>query len=97
MIRHVVGFRFHSTTTAQQVTEFLAVFRALESQIPELRTLTVGPNLTDRDATVTYALEATFDDMAALDRYLTHPAHVAAVTKVLTPMLEQRVIIDLEV
>lgn len=50
MIRHIVGFRFKPETTPEQITDFLGAFRCLGEQIPELRTLTVGPNLTDRDA-----------------------------------------------
>lgn len=96
MIRHVVGIRFKPDATPAQIAQFLAAFRALSTQIPELRSLSVGPNLTDRDATCTYALSSTFDDMEAVGRYLVHPAHVEAVTKHLAPIMEQRVIIDIE-
>lgn len=96
MIRHIVAFRFKPDTTPVQVAEFLAVFRALAEQISDLRTLTVGPNLTDRDLTFPYVLNSTFEDMAAVGRYLVHPAHVEAVATYLTPILEQRVILDIE-
>lgn len=94
MIRHVVGFRFKPQTTPSQIAQFLAAFRALGGQIPEIRSLSVGPNLTDRDATCPYILSASFDDMEAVGRYLVHPAHVEALAKHLTPILEQRIILD---
>lgn len=95
MIRHIVGFRFKPGTTPTQVAEFLAAFSCLAEQIPEIRTLTVGPNLSDRDASFPYLLNSTFDDAHALDRYLIHPAHVEALTTHLMPFLEQRVILDI--
>lgn len=96
MIRHIVGFRFKPDTTPEQIADFLAAFRCLGELIPELRTLSVGPNLTDRDLAFPYALDASFDDMAALGRYLVHPAHVEALATYLTPIMEQRVILDIE-
>ncbi|HEY9856614.1 MAG TPA: Dabb family protein [Stenomitos sp.] len=96
MIRHIVGFRFKPDTTPEQVADFLAAFRCLGEQIPELRSLWVGPNLTDRDRSFPYVLNGSFDDMAAVGRYLVHPAHVEALATYLTPILEQRVILDIE-
>ncbi len=96
MIRHIVGFRFKPDTTPEQVTCFLAAFRALAEEIPEIRTLSVCPNLTDRDPSVSYVLNATFDDMHAVGRYLQHPAHVEALATYLTPIMEHRVILDIE-
>jgi len=96
VIRHIVGFRFKPDTTPAQIADFLAAFRALGEQIPELRSLSVGPNLTDRDVSFPYLLNGSFDDMAALGRYLVHPAHVEAIATYLTPILEQRVILDIE-
>lgn len=96
MIRHIVGFRFRPGTTPAQLAGFLAAFRCLAEQIPEVRTLTVGPNLTDRDSSYPYLLNSTFDDMRALGRYLVHPAHVEALATHLTPIMEQRVILDVE-
>lgn len=96
MIRHVVGFRFQSVTSPQQVADVLAAFRALPEQIPELRSLIFGPNLTDRDTPVAYVLNATFGDMPALARYLAHPAHVEATARYLMPILEQRIVMDVE-
>lgn len=96
MIRHIVGFRFKPETTPEQITDFLGAFRCLGEQIPEIRTLTVGPNLTDRDGSFPYVLNGTFDDMPAVGRYLVHPAHVEAVATTLAPIMEQRVILDIE-
>lgn len=95
MIRHIVGFRFKPGTTPTQVADFLAAFSCLAEQIPEIRTLTVGPNLSDRDARFPYLLNSTFDDAAALDRYVIHPAHVEALATYLTPIMEERVTLDI--
>lgn len=94
MIRHIVGFRLKPETSPAQIAAFLAAFRALGDRIPELRSLAVGPNLTDRDPSYPYVLDATFEDMHALGRYLVHPAHVEALATTLTPILAHRVILD---
>ncbi|MNS12986.1 Stress responsive A/B Barrel Domain protein [compost metagenome] len=94
MIKHVVAFRLNEGVSAQQEDAMLQAFRALEGQIPELHSFTIGRNLSDRDQTYTHCLVAEMDDMDAVGRYLVHPAHKAAVDDHLAPIMEHRIVVD---
>lgn len=93
MIKHVVAFRLKDVS-AEQEEALLQAFRALEGQIPELRSFTIGRNVSDRDQTYTHCLVAEMDDMDAVGRYLVHPAHKAAVDDHLAPIMEHRIVVD---
>ncbi len=93
MIKHVVAFRLKDVS-AEQEDAMLQAFRALEGQIPELRSFTIGRNVSDRDQTYTHCLVADMDDMDAVGRYLVHPAHKAAVDDHLAPIMEHRIVVD---
>lgn len=93
MIKHVVAFRLKEVS-AEQEEALLQAFRALEGQIPEIRSFTIGRNVSDRDQSYTHCLVAEMDDMDAVGRYLVHPAHKAAVDDHLAPIMEHRIVVD---
>lgn len=93
MIKHVVAFRL-KPMPAEQEEALLAAFHALEAQIPELRSFSMGRNVSDRDQRYTHCLVSTMDDMEAVGRYLVHPAHQAAIADHLAPVMEERMIVD---
>lgn len=97
MIHHTVLLRWKPTTTAERQRELEAQLVALKHSIPEIRTITTGPNLDPESATEwPFVLEVQVDDLAALKRYADHPAHLAVV-KELQEAREARLAIDLEV
>lgn len=96
MIKHIVCFTLKDMP-AEQEEKLLAAFRALERLVPEVKAFTMGRNISDRDQTYTHCLVSEFEDMAAVGRYLQHPAHVAAVKEHLEPVLEKRAVVDYEV
>lgn len=95
MIKHVVAFKLKDMTPEQEEA-LLSAFSALEGQIPELHSFSIGRNVSDRDQSHTHCLVAECDDMAAVGRYLVHPAHKAAADTYLYPFMESRVIVDYE-
>jgi hypothetical protein len=95
MIKHVVAFKFKEMSPEQEEALYTA-FRALKGQIPELHSFSIGRNVSDRDQTFTHCLVAECDDMAAVGRYLVHPAHKAAADTYLYPFMESRMIVDYE-
>lgn len=95
MIKHVVAFKL-KPMPAEQEEALLAAFRGLMGQIPELRSFTMGRNVSDRDQSFTHCLVSEMDDMAAVGRYLVHPAHKAAIDDHLAPVMEHRMIVDYE-
>ena len=95
MIKHVVAFKL-KPMPAEQEEALLSAFNALSGQIPELHALTMGRNVSDRDQTYTHCLVSELDDMAAVGRYLVHPAHEAAIKDHLAAVMESRMIVDYE-
>lgn len=74
MLKHVVCQKFQNPADAEQAAHML---RALEGQIPTLRSMEVGINIKESERAYDLVLIACFDDMAGLAAYDKHPAHEA--------------------
>ncbi|MEZ0092591.1 Dabb family protein [Streptacidiphilus sp. EB129] len=83
MIRHLVLFKLNDGVTKDdpRVVAGAEAFDKLGSLIPELREWQCGWNVTDRDIAYDYAINSLVDDAAALQAYLTHPAHQDGVSQ----------------
>lgn len=83
MMRHVVMFRRLPGVERQPALEAELVqgMRELEQQIDFVRGWVVAANELQRPICWDYLLDARFDDAAAVERYLPHPAHQALVTR----------------
>lgn len=81
MMRHVVMFRRLAQVERQPELEqrLVARMRDLDQEIDFIRDWTVAANELDRPICWDYLLDAGFDDAAAVERYLPHPAHQALV------------------
>ncbi|MNE21017.1 Stress responsive A/B Barrel Domain protein [compost metagenome] len=81
MMRHIVMFRRLPSVPRQPELEARLVegMRQLEEQIDFIRGWKVAANELDRPICWDYILESSFDDSAAIERYLPHPAHQALV------------------
>lgn len=81
MMRHVVLFRRLADVTPQPVleAELVTRMRDLEKDIDFIRDWKVAANELQRPICWDYILDAQFDDQAAVERYLPHPAHQALV------------------
>lgn len=79
VLRHVVLFGFTETTTPEQVTEIVEAFKALPSQISEIRGFEWGTNNSPEGLNqgLTHAFTLTFHSEADREVYLPHPAHKA--------------------
>ncbi|RQR85255.1 Dabb family protein [Burkholderia sp. Bp9012] len=86
MMQHVVMFRRLAHVDADPVREAALIerMRSLDSEIEYIRAWRVSANELDRPICWDYLLEATFDDAAAVERYLPHPAHQALVADLKT-------------
>ncbi|HWJ74147.1 MAG TPA: Dabb family protein [Kaistia sp.] len=78
-IRHVVLFTYKPETPEPVIAEAIGLLNALPGQIGEIRDWAIIEDEGRRPGSYRFVLIATFDDLAAVDRYLDHPAHVAAV------------------
>ncbi|RQT14937.1 Dabb family protein [Burkholderia contaminans] len=86
MMRHVVMFRRlgHVDADATREAALVERMRGLQREIDFIRAWRVSANELDRPICWDYLLEATFDDAAAVERYLPHPAHQALVADLKT-------------
>ncbi len=80
VIRHIVLVRFDPATDEAERRAVLADLAALRGTVPGLRAFAGGPNVSPEGLArgYTHAFTVEFDDEAARDAYLVHPAHRAA-------------------
>jgi hypothetical protein len=77
VIRHVVLFNVRDDEKA--IDASIEALNKIPGNVPEAVNFTVGRNLCERDQAYGLCVVVDFADMAACDRYLIHPVHVAAV------------------
>jgi hypothetical protein len=78
-VRHVVVFKYRPSSTEAQIAEVTEAFRALKDKIPGIIAFEHGINNSPEGKNLgfTHAYTLTFEDAAARDAYLPHPAHEA--------------------
>lgn len=79
MVKHIVMWRVKGENAAsrREAAEFVkSRFESLKGQIPGLRQLEIGLNLSDVDYACDLVLYTEFDSQEALDAYAHHPAHL---------------------
>jgi hypothetical protein len=81
MMRHIVLFKRLAHVEHQPAfeTELVERMRKLPAEIDFIRDWKVSANELARPICWDYVLESTFDDKAAVERYLPHPAHASLV------------------
>jgi hypothetical protein len=95
VLKHVVLLQFKSGSGLEDVARVESAFAALATQIDEVRSIEWGTNcsLEELDRGYTHCFVLAFADMAARDRYLTHPCHLAF-SEFARPFLENVLVID---
>lgn len=83
MIRHVVLFELARAVTADdpRVQRAVEAEHRLAGQVPEGRSWRFGQSVTRRDGCADFAGVGDFESLAALARFLEHPAHRAAAAR----------------
>ncbi len=94
-IRHIVLFRFKPETSEAERESFAAMLRALPTQIPEILEFETGWDVVRAPRSFDLALVAAYADLAALDRYAKHEAHLPVVERS-KQICEQVVSVDYE-
>ena len=95
MLRHAVLFKFKDTSTPEDIKKVEAAFRALPSQIKEIKSLEWGTNNSPENLNqgFTHLFFLTFKSEADRAVYLPHPAH-KAFGAVLGPHLDKVLVLD---
>jgi len=95
LIKHVVFFRFKPEISEAAREDFLALLRALPSQIPEIVAFEAGRDVVRSPRSFDLALVSSFADLAALDRYAKHERHQPVLTRA-REICEQVAAVDYE-
>jgi hypothetical protein len=76
-LRHIVAFKYKPDASADQIQQVTDAFRALETRIPGIIAMEDGVNNSPegKNHGFTHVYLLTFEDAAARDAYLPHPAH----------------------
>lgn len=95
LLQHVVLFKFKDDATAEQVKKVEDAFRALPSQIKEIKGFEWGTNNSPENLNqgFTHCFKVTFTSEKDREIYLPHPNHKAFV-EVLKPILDKVLVID---
>ncbi|WP_104083080.1 Dabb family protein [Cryobacterium sp. Y11] len=97
-IRHIVCWKLNALTPRKKADDAAAIaagLQALVGVVPEIRVLTVGPDVAG-DENWDVALIADFDDLEALGRYQNHPEH-KKVGAFIRTVVADRLAVDLKV
>jgi hypothetical protein len=95
-LKHVAWLKFNDGVTPEQIERHLEACRGLVAKVPGLDNLECGPNTTDRASGFTHGIIVTVADRAALEAYLSHPAHIPVAEALVEDVAELRVM-DIEV
>ena len=77
-VNHMVWIKFKPDVSVATIASILAGLKALETEVPGIKSLTMGSNFTDRAQGYTHGMMVILKDKDALPAYQTHPAHAAA-------------------
>ena len=94
-LRHMVGFKFKSTTTEQEIKQVENAFRDLKKKIPQIAGYEWGINISPENLNkgCTHGFILTFKTEKDRDTYLNHPDHKAFGAMV-RPLLDDVFVLD---
>lgn len=95
LLRHVVLFKFKEGSSAADIKKVADAFRALPSQIKEVKAFEWGTNNSPENLNqdFTHCFFVSFSSEKDREIYLPHPAHKAFV-EILKPILDKVLVID---
>ena len=77
-VRHIVSFSFTARATAIEIQHVTDALADLTKKIPGIKSFEHGENNSPEGKNLgfTHVYQFTFENAAARDSYLTHPAHI---------------------
>lgn len=93
-IEHVVLFKLKADAPETKKEGLMASLLALKDVIPGILQASAGVNFSARAQGYTHGFVARFKDRAALDFYISHPAHVAVVEQQVKPISDGVLALD---
>ena len=92
MLTHVVLFKLKDANP-DSIAETVARLSALDGAVPTLQSLEVGVDIVQSSRSYDVALIARFEDLAGLEMYQAHSAHLPVIDFV-NEVMESRVAVD---
>ena len=96
MVEHLVLFKVKAGVSEDAIQAMQNALRGLQEAIPGILEITVGANFSERSQGFTHGLLVRFQDRAALDVYIPHPAHEVARNSYILPIVEDVLVLDYE-
>lgn len=99
MIKHIVMIRIKDEDAKQRLLKARALKLAIESlmgQVPELKSMEVGLNLSTKPSAYDLVLTSEFESLESLDAYRVHPEH-QKVLELLYEVMDQTAVVDYEI
>jgi len=96
MVEHVVLFKLKPEATDDQRAAMCRALGELGTSVPGILDISAGVNFSDRNQGFDVGLVVKFVDRDALEVYLPHPAHRAAVEQFVRPILQEVIVVDYE-
>lgn len=95
VLRHVVSFQFNEDISEERKAQAVQDFFALKDEIPEIKKFEGGENINEQGLNkgFTHWFVLTFENEAARDIYLPHPAHQRVVEKN-KPLFKDLLVVD---
>ncbi len=75
-IAHMVWMKFNDGVSQQRIEHHLSALSALPAEVPEIVSLNLGENFTDRAQGYTHGMLVVLESKEGLRAYADHPAHV---------------------
>ena len=96
MVEHLVLFKVKAGVSEDAIQAMQNALRGLQEAIPGILEITVGANFSERSQGFTHGLLVRFQDRAALDVYIPHPAHEETRNSYILPIVEDVLVLDYE-
>jgi hypothetical protein len=92
-----VLFKLKADASEEAKNAAIEALKGLKAQIDGIVDLTCGRNFSERSQGYEIGLVVRFRDRAALDAYISHPAHRGVVEKYIHPIREDVIVADYEI
>ena len=97
MVEHVVLFKLKAEATGEAKRAAIEALKGLRDQFEGIVDLSCGSNFSERSQGYEIGLVVRFQDRAALDVYIPHPAHRGVVDQYVHPIRESVIVVDYEI
>ncbi len=81
MLKHIVLFKFKPDTSDVNIANVEKGLAGLPARIAEIKHYEFGRDVVQSDRSFDFGLVSEFEDMESLERYRTHPYHMAVVNQ----------------